>query len=281
MHIAGRKIIHGAMMRLEARDKRALILGAIVVVALLAYLLWPRGSDGSGVELVAADQRQAAAAPAPVQAQPLVAPPPPAAPPAAVPDGLSLTGVAGSGAIFSFADGSQRFVGRGRQVAPGVILQAVRLRDVILASGAVNYRLALGGVAVPIQAPAQVVSGAAGGAAPQLVVPGASRNAMGGPLIGEAQQQAMGQQFVAALEPRQSGGRVTGWAIRPGANVLPLAQAGLQPGDVLIAVNGEAVMDQEQVAGLGRQIANGSRIEFEFERDGQRMRRSLEVNPRR
>ena len=203
-------------MRLEARDKRALILGSILVVALLAYLLWPRGSDGSSVELVAADQRQGAAPPAPVQPPPMIAPPPPVAPPAAVPEGLSLTGVAGSGAIFSFADGSQRFVGRGRDVAPGVTLQAVRLRDVILASGAVNYRLALGGVAVPIQPPAQTMPAAAGGPSAQLVVPGAARNAMGGPLITEAQQQAMGQQFVAALEPRQAGGRVTGWTISPG-----------------------------------------------------------------
>ena len=75
-------------MRLEARDKRALILGAIVGVALLAYLLWPRGSDGSNVELVAADQRQAAAPPAPIQPPPMVAPPPPVAPPAAVPEGV-------------------------------------------------------------------------------------------------------------------------------------------------------------------------------------------------
>jgi membrane-associated protease RseP (regulator of RpoE activity) len=193
--------------------------------------------------------------------------------------------VAGSGAIFSFADGTQRFIGRGRDVVPGVTLQAVRLRDVILASGAVNYRLPLGGVAVPIQPPAQPpvqpVPAVAGGPSAQLVVPGAARNAMGGPLITEAQQQAMGQQLVAALEPRQAGGRVTGWTIRPGAGALPLDQAGLQPGDVLIAVNGEAVMDQEQVAGLGRQIANGTRVEFEFERGGQRMRRALDVNPRR
>jgi hypothetical protein len=143
----------GALMRLEARDKRALILGSILVVVLLAYLLWPRGSDGSNVELVAPDQRKGAAAPAPAQPVPtMVAPAPPVAPPAAVPEGLSLTGVAGSGAIFSFADGSQRFIGRGRDVAPGVVLQAVRLRDVILPR-AMNYRLALGGVAVPIQPP--------------------------------------------------------------------------------------------------------------------------------
>jgi len=161
-------------MRLEARDKRALILGAIAVVALLAYLLWPRGTDGSSVELVAADQRQGAPAPAAVpppqvQAAPVALPAAPPVPPAgALPEGLTLTGVAGTGAIFSFPDGAQRFVGRGRQVAPGVILQAVRLRDVILAAGAINYRLPLGGVAVPIQPPSVVPAAPATVPAPSV-----------------------------------------------------------------------------------------------------------------
>lgn len=272
-------------MRLEARDKRALIAGAIVVVALLAYLLWPRGSDPSQVELVAADQRKGAPAVIPPSTPPptMVTPPPTtpvATPVAGVPEGITLTGVAGSGAIFSFADGTQRFVARGREVAPGVTLQAVRLRDVLLAAATTNYRMPLGGTAVAIQPPPPTAA-PAGGAAPQLVVPGAARNPMGGPLIPEAQQQAMGQQFASSLEPRQAGGRITGWTLRPGANLLPLAQAGLQPGDVLISINGETISDREHIAALPAQIANGTRVEFEFERGGQRMRRALEVNPRR
>lgn len=276
-------------MQLEARDKRALIGGSAAVVALLAYLLWPRETDSSSVELVSADQRAGGAASAPMQVQPPnpIAPPlaaPAAAPvaaPAAIPEGLTLTGVAGSGAIFSFADGSQRFVSRGRDVAPGVTLQAIRLRDVILASTTTNYRLGLGGTAVPIQPPAIAPTQAAPGSAPQLVVPGAARNPLGGPLITSAQQQRMGQQFAAALEPRRNGSSVSGWTIKPGANLPALSQAGLQPGDVLLSVNGEAVLDQEQIAGLPQQIANSHRVEFEFERNGQRMRRALEVNPRR
>jgi membrane-associated protease RseP (regulator of RpoE activity) len=62
----------------------------------------------------------------------------------------------------------------------------------------------------------------------------------------------MGQQFAVGLAPREAGGRVTGWTIKPGADLLPLAQAGLQPGDVLLAVNGEAVLDREQIAGCRR-----------------------------
>jgi type II secretory pathway component PulC len=194
------------------------------------------------------------------------------APAGALPQGLSLAGVAGSGAIFSFADGTQRFIGRGREVVPGVTLQAVRRRDVLLAVSTTNYRLPIGGTAVAIQPPqpAAVITG-----------PPASGTVMGGQQITDAQQQALGQQFAVALAPREAGGRITGWTIRSDVNVAPLAQAGLQPGDVLIAVNGAPVTSREQIVGLPAQIANGTRVEFEIERGGARMRRSLEPNSRR
>lgn len=272
-------------MQLEPRDKRALIGGAVIVTGLLAYLLWPTGSGTqSSVELVAADRRQAPAGPPPppMQVQTVSVPPPLAAPAApAVPEGLRLTGVTGSGAIFGFADGSQRFVPRGRDVVPGLTLQGVTLRHVILGSGAVSYRLGLGGTAVPVQAPASASPQIADGPAPTLSVPGAGRNPMGGPLISDAQHQQLNRQFLAGLEPRRDGNRITGWTIRPGASLIALSQAGLQPGDVLVSVNGEAVLDQEQVAGMSQQIANSRRVEFGFERNGQRMVRAIQVNPQR
>ena len=152
-----------ATMQLEARDKRALILGSIAVVLLLAYLLWPSPRVESSVELVPASQR--GPSPAPVAAPPPPAPPlqtvtvtpaPAVAAPAAggVPQGLILHGVTGSGAIFGFADGSQRYVARGREVVPGLTLQAVSLNHVILTMGSANLRLGFGGAAVPLsQAP--------------------------------------------------------------------------------------------------------------------------------
>jgi general secretion pathway protein C len=266
------------MMQLEQRDKRALIGGAVVVTAVLAYLLWPSGAaNQSGVELVAADQRQGPP-PAPPQPQMAVTPPvvtPPAPAQAVVPEGLMLTGVTGSGAIFGFADGNQRFVARGRDVAPGLTLQGVALRHVILAGGATSYRLGFGGVAVPIQAPVAT----AGAPPPQPAAPGAG--GMGGAApVSEAQRQ-MSVQYLSALEPRRAGERVTGWTIKPGAEIAAFAQAGLQPGDVLLTVNGEAVQDLNQVAELPQKIARSNRAEFGFERNGQIMTRALEGNPGR
>jgi hypothetical protein len=92
-------------------------------------------------------------------------------------------------------------------VAPGVVLQAVRLRDVILASGTMNYRLGLGGTAVPD--PAAGASRAAHGRGSLRATRGAGapQNALGGPLITEAQQQAMGQHIVAGLDRASAAGR--------------------------------------------------------------------------
>lgn len=158
-------------MQLTARDKRALILGAIAVVLLLAFLLWPRGGTDSAVELVPRDQRGAPAGPGPgantappPAMPPQPAPPMPVQPPVAaaaatpVPEGLKLTGITATGAIFAFPDGSQRLVVRGREVAPGLTLQAVRLREVLLSTGSVNLRLGFSGTATPVGPPAGAIA---------------------------------------------------------------------------------------------------------------------------
>lgn len=153
-------------MELQARDKRALIGGGVAVTLLLAYLMWPSGARESAVELVPAENRekgedaptkaagnsQTSPAVLAAQAQPPV-PQAPAQAASPIPDGLKLTGVVGGGAIFSFPDGSQRLIRRGRDVAPGVILQGVRLREVVLAVGPTSYRMGFGGPAVAIQPP--------------------------------------------------------------------------------------------------------------------------------
>lgn len=152
-------------MQLQARDKRALIGGAMVVTALLAVLLWPRAPSNSNVELVPAAERgtpppAASPVPPPVAVVQPSAPAPPGVPvqptpaPGGVPEGLKLTGVTATGAIFAYGDGSQRLVRRGREVSPGLVLQTVRVHDVILAANGATLRLTFSGPAVPMQPPA-------------------------------------------------------------------------------------------------------------------------------
>jgi len=255
--------MHWTMMQLEARDKRALIGGSAVVVALLAYLLWPSTEDPTAVELVAADQRQGAAAPAPAMQVPppnSAATPPPVAPvaaPAAMPEGITLVGVAGSGAIFSFKDGGQRFVGRGRPVAPGIVLQGVALRHVILAAGPTSYRLGFGGVPTPLQASAGPVV-AARTPRPDL-----------------ARETALYRQ---ALTPHRVNGDVVGYQLAGNVPLPVLQRAGLRPGDILVSVNGNSVDSSEKVSELAGEIHAAKRADIQFIRDGQTQRVIVDVS---
>lgn len=250
-----------AALQLQPREKRFVIVGAIFATLLLAYLLWPSGGSGSAVELVPADQRPTptAAAPQPI---PVVQAPPPAAAgaaPAGLTEGLVLHGVMAGGAVIGFPDGSQRYVPLGREVMPGLRLEAVQLREAILAAGSVNYRLGFGGPAMPLT-PVAVVAGAPAPQAPPLPSVAAPAN---------AQRAEMGR-YLQALSPRQVNGQVSGYTLRPGISLPALEQAGLRPGDTILNVNG-APMTQSHVEQLAR-LQAGTSLQFDVDRAGQRLR---------
>jgi type II secretory pathway component PulC len=232
-------------MPLSERDKRALLIGGAAIVLLLLYLLTrgTGGSEPSSVELV-----QPSAPPAVAPPPVAMAPPPPAAP---VVDAsqLKLYGVMGSGAVFGMADGSQRFVAIGRDVVPGVTLRRVEIHHAILAGGGGEIRLGFDGVSQPAGAPA-----AAPAAAPA-----------------EVSQREETTRLRLGLAPRQVNGRISGYTMRPGASLPALSQAGIQPGDIVLSVNGSE-LDAERLEGLAWQMANSTRVEFEVERGGRRLR---------
>ena len=247
-------------MRLEARERKVAAGGASIATALLAYLLWPASSDGGDVELVPAEQRAAPASatqPAPTAEAPA---PMPAA--AATPEDLTLHGVMASGAVIGFPDGRQAYVAVGREVMPGLRLEAVRLHHAVLAAGTTNYRLGFGGSAIPV-----VPAGQGAGAPGQATAPAFS--------VAEAQrlaaERAETSRYRQALMPRQAGG---GYTLRPGTNLPALAEAGVQPGDTILGVNGSR-LGSEQLEELAWTIANSSRTEIEVERDSRRMRLSI------
>ena len=263
-------------MQLQAREKRFLIVGSAIIVLLLAYLLWPSSSaPRSSVELTTADQRSAAGPPSPLMAPPppapipvqtVVAPPPTpgaavvAAGPGGIPIGLTLTGIAGRGAIFGAADGSQRYVPQGREIAPGVVLQAISTRYVLLAAGATNYRMSFGGLPVAVGAPASV---ALSGPQSAANAPPAEQSRLAGLRAESAQLQS-------GLSPRQVGNRISGYYVRS-VSYPALQRAGVQPGDIILSVNGSE-LGPEALGELPGVIQNSSRVEFEVERGGQRIR---------
>ena len=64
-----------------------------------------------------------------------------------------------------------------------------------------------------------------------------------------------------------SGGLQPG--IDPCSNQSLLQAAGLEPGDVILAVNGQPLDSLERIAALRTQLANSAGAEVRFERDGQ------------
>ncbi len=253
-----------AALQLQPREKRFVIVGAIVATLLLAYLLWPSSGDGnSSVELVPADQRPTPTVAVTPQPIPVVQAPPPAAmpPPAGLTEGLVLYGVMAGGAVIGFPDGSQRYVAIGREVMPGLRLQGVQLHEAILAAGTVNYRLGFGGPAIPLTpqpAAAPVVVGVPASPPPVQAAPAPN-----------AQRAEMGR-YLQALSPRQANGQLSGYTLRPGIALPSLEQAGLRPGDTIIAVNG-APMTQSHVEQLAR-LSAGTSLQLDVDRAGQRLR---------
>lgn len=251
-------------MRLESREKRTAAGGIAAAAALLAYLLWPAPSDGSDVELVPAEQR-AAPAPAPPATAAAVSPAPALAASVATPEGLTLHGVMASGAVIGFADGRQSYVAVGRDVMPGLRLEAVRLRHAVLASGTAQYRLGFGGSPTPLTPSGQPATLAAQAPGPAFDAEETRR------IAGE---RAETSRFRQALAPRQAGG---GYTLRPGVNPPGLARAGVQPGDTILGINGSR-LGPEQLEELAWTIANSTRTEIEIERNGRRLRLSTSSN---
>lgn len=236
-------------------DRRRLWLGGGLFGSIAALALALTSADES---------RVAAVAPALAQvplATPRVSPAVPTPAPAPDLGGLRLHGLTATGAIIA-SNGGQRLVRLGREVIPGVTLKEVRQHHAVLSTSAGLFELAFLGSArsaAPIEAAAV--------ATPTTAAPAPARRT-------EVLQYRFG------LAPRRTDGRITGFEVRTGAEMPLLQRAGLKPGDILIGVNGQTFDSEEKVMELAGEIAGSYTAEFEFLRNGRRMKASLPVNPR-
>ena len=237
---------------LSLREKR-LIQGAVVLVIIVLISLLLRGGGGGAL------------APGPVTPEvsptPVTAPPPTPvaatpAPPPAPPTDLSqirLYGLLASGAVIGFANGGQRLVPVGREALPGLTLVRIEQNHAVFQSAAGEVRLGFDGVAAP-------QTGTAPAAAPAAT--------------GEAAQREESLRYRLGLAPRTANGRVTGYTVRSNVEMPALARAGIQPGDVIVSVNGSN-FDEERLQELAWNIANSTETRFEVERGGRRLQLSL------
>lgn len=176
--------------------------------------------------------------------------------------GWSLFGIrraadpAASTAILS-QDGQPQSAFRvGDEVADGIVLHEVAADHVLLAQGATTRRLAL-----PDASPAASASGALPSAAPLAATTPASPSAA---VPVDPRELFTGT----GLRAHREDGRIAGYTVMPGNNEVLLRRAGLQPGDVLLDVNGRALAPGRLLE-LADELRANPQARVTFRRDGQ------------
>ncbi len=203
--------------------------------------------------------------PAPVNAppEPFIAPPAPfiAPPPAAVAPvavtGFRLRGViarpgAAASAIVEGADGRQRLVGIGSQLAPGQTVSAIDAGGLTLAGAGGEQRLDFGD-----RRPENATATAS---APPETTGAASL----------ASLVASVSDYRTGLDPRKVGGLTRGFTLVDASRLPLFRKAGLQAGDIILMVNGTAIDSEEKVMELPVEVNGARAVEILYERSGKR-----------
>jgi len=160
----------------------------------------------------------------------------------------------GQGSAILSIGGTQRSVTVGEEVEPDVVLAAVGADHVILSRGGARRRLGF-----PTPQPG------AAAAAPAAALAPAEAQPSSGPTVDPRRLLAQ-----TTLVPRVRDGRAAGYTVYPKGGSDVLRQAGLQQGDVLLAIDG-VTLTPERVSQLQDELAGASGAEIRFERGGQVM----------
>ena len=178
--------------------------------------------------------------------------------------GVRAGGPGGGSAIIGLSDGRQLSVGVGEEVEPGLTLQSVGTDHVTLSRGGSVTRLIFSETPVGAAAPPAPPAGE------QTIMPTPPApsppptQAQTGPVVDPA--SLMGQ---ASLRPRMRGLGINGLTVSATGEGQALRDAGLQSGDVILAVNGTELNSPQSIAGLRGQLSNATSAEIRFERNGQ------------
>ncbi|RZJ30662.1 MAG: general secretion pathway protein [Brevundimonas sp.] len=173
--------------------------------------------------------------------------------------GVRADGAGGGSAIIGLADGRQISVGVGEEVESGLTLQSVGSDHVVLSRNGALSRLIFAetpmGAAPPPPPPAT----------PQVVAPPTPAPTAAPAAVTVDPAQLMAQ---ASLRPRMRGLAVNGFTVNASGDAPALGAAGLQAGDVILAVNGLELNSAGRIADLRRNLANAASAEILFERGG-------------
>lgn len=170
-------------------------------------------------------------------------------------------------AIIGASGQAARVYATGSALPGGARLLAVYPDRVILERGGAREslmlpRLSSGGGAVP-------AAYAASAGAPPVSLADSVRQLM-------AQDPAAANE-VLRPQPVFAGGTLRGYRVFPGRNRSQFAELGLQPGDLVSAVNGVALDDPNRGLEILRGIGQGTAVTLTVERNGQQQQ--INVNP--
>lgn len=160
-------------------------------------------------------------------------------------------------AIVALPDGTQRSFAVGEEIMPGVRLSAVGFDSITIDRAGTPEQLFLDqstpatDATPPTPAPTAASTSTQIFATPEPAPPPPS------PAANQIQYQ-----------PRLEAGKVIGVTVNPQGNGEAFRAAGLQPGDVIVSVNGQRVTGAEQARALANQV-RGSQVSVEVERGGQ------------
>ena len=166
--------------------------------------------------------------------------------------GVRAGGAGGGSAIIGLSDGRQVSIAVGEEIEPGLRLESVASDHVVVARGASRTRLAFS------EAPA--------GAAPPPPPP--SGQQVIAPTTPAASGDPMQLLSSGALAPHVVDERITGFVVTP-AGAGPAAQAGLLPGDVIQAVNGQALDSVSSLPRIAAGLAGAESLHIRYERGGE------------
>jgi general secretion pathway protein C len=181
--------------------------------------------------------------------------------------GVRAGGPDGGSAIIGLPDGRQVSVGVGETISEGLTLASVGEDFVTVSRGGSVSRLVFtetpAGAATPPPPPstAQVMTPTGAPAPVSAAAPGTPAPA--GPVVDP--QRLMAQ---ASLRPRMDGLRIKGFTLAARGDGAALRAAGLQSGDVILAVNGAELNSLERLSELGGELSGSSAAEIRFERNG-------------
>lgn len=169
--------------------------------------------------------------------------------------GVRAGGPGGGSAIIGLPDGRQVSVAVGEEIEPGLTLTEVGPDHAVVSRSGSPSRITFGEVPIGAAAPPppptieQVVT-------PQTATAAATIDPQA--LMAEA-----------SLRPRMRGLAVTGFTVSASGQTPALAAAGLQPGDVITAIDGVPLDGLGRLNELRTRLSRAPQAEIRFERNGQ------------